>query len=113
MAWVAAQKFAQSSRRFVVNTNLSSRSWFIWRWRDDDEDDEGGASASTEKHRKTLSYTPSFGSHVFWYRGRLLLFQRTQNRNQMYFTPASEVSVKHRGGVSGELIMEVLTNPYP
>ncbi|KEZ42997.1 putative BCS1 protein [Scedosporium apiospermum] len=90
MAWVAAQKFAQSSRRFVVNTNLSSRSWFIWRWRDDDEDDEGGASASTEKHRKTLSYTPSFGSHVFWYRGRLLLFQRTQNRNQMYFTPASE-----------------------
>ncbi len=41
MSWVAAQRFAQGARRFVVNTNLNSRSWFLWRW-DNDEDDEEG-----------------------------------------------------------------------
>ncbi|SPO02663.1 related to BCS1 protein precursor [Cephalotrichum gorgonifer] len=92
MAWVANQKFAKSSRRFVVNTNLSSRSWYMWRSYDDDDDDtdqdgEGGKSA---KRQKSLSYTPSFGTHTFWYRGRLLLFQRTQNREQGGYVPASE-----------------------
>jgi chaperone BCS1 len=30
MAWVSNQRFAQGARRFVVNTNLNSRSWYLY-----------------------------------------------------------------------------------
>ncbi|KAI1310783.1 BCS1 N terminal-domain-containing protein [Xylaria venustula] len=93
MAWVAAQRFSQGARRFVVNTSLSSRSWFLWRWDDEDEDDEyeyGDGNSSDKKKKKALSYTPSFGSHYFWYRGRLLLFRRSANREQNSFMLVSE-----------------------
>lgn len=43
MGWIANQKFAQKSRRFVANTNLNSRMWFLWRSFDDEEsEDDGG-----------------------------------------------------------------------
>ncbi|KAI1380339.1 BCS1 N terminal-domain-containing protein [Hypoxylon crocopeplum] len=89
MAWVANQRFSQGARRFVVNTNLNSRSWYLWRWDyDDDEDHESGSDAKEKK--KALAYTPSFGSHYFWYRGRLLLFRRSSNREQNSFMLVSE-----------------------
>ncbi|KAI2636697.1 BCS1 N terminal-domain-containing protein [Xylaria nigripes] len=90
MSWVASQRFSQGARKFVVNTSLSSRSWYLWRWDDDDEDDEVHADSPPEKKKKALSYTPSFGSHYFWYRGRLLLFRRTANREQNAFMAVSE-----------------------
>ncbi|EON99766.1 putative mitochondrial chaperone bcs1 protein [Phaeoacremonium minimum UCRPA7] len=93
MAWVAAQRFAQKSRRFVVNTNLNSRSWFLWRWDyDDDEDDGAEDMDGTERRakKKALQYTPTFGSHYFWYKGRLLIFRRSQNREQAAFLVVSE-----------------------
>ncbi|KAI1455058.1 BCS1 N terminal-domain-containing protein [Annulohypoxylon moriforme] len=76
MSWVARQQFSQGARRFVVNTNINSRCWFSWDWDDDDDDDEEHVKESNKK-KKALSYTPSFGSHYFWYRGRLLLFRRS------------------------------------
>ncbi|KAI8635689.1 BCS1 N terminal-domain-containing protein [Xylariaceae sp. FL1651] len=93
MAWVAAQRFSQGARRFVVNTNLSSRSWYLWRWDDEEEEDEFGSDdsqPSEKKKKKALSYTPSFGSHYFWYRGHLLLFRRTSNREQNSYMVVSE-----------------------
>ncbi|KAI1741803.1 BCS1 N terminal-domain-containing protein [Xylaria scruposa] len=93
MAWVATQRFSQGARRFVVNTSLSSRSWFLWRWDDDEDEDEyetGDNQSSEKRKKKALSYTPSFGSHYFWYRGRLLLFRRTANREQNSFMLVSE-----------------------
>ncbi|KAK7942878.1 uncharacterized protein PG986_011991 [Apiospora aurea] len=91
MAWVANQTFAQKSRRFVVNTDLSSRSWHLFRWDDeDDEDDDAVGSNASDKSKKALSYTPSFGSHYFWYRGRLLLFRRSANKEQNSFMLVSE-----------------------
>jgi len=98
MAWVASQKFAQGSRKFVVNTKLSSRSWYVWRWDDDedDEDDEDEDSRhrsnnySSEKKKKALSYTPSMGTHYFWYRRRLLIFRRSVDREQNSFMLVSE-----------------------
>ncbi len=96
MAWVAVQRFAQGARRFVVNTNLNSRSWFVWRW-DYDDDDEEGDGNTTKRESKKLSYTPTFGSHYFWYKGRLLIFRRTQNREQpgsfIMATDHEEISV--------------------
>lgn len=92
MSWVASQKFAKQSRRFVANTNLNSRHWFLWRWGDDDdeedEDDNGEdekqnrLSYLTGKKAKVLAYTPTFGSHYFMYKGRLCIFRRDRERNQ-------------------------------
>ncbi|KAK0629188.1 BCS1 N terminal-domain-containing protein [Bombardia bombarda] len=93
MAWVASQRFAQGARRFVVNTNLNSRSWFLWRWEDEDEDEDDWSNSSialSKKNKKALAYTPTFGSHWFWYRGRVLIFRRTQNREQGGFLTPSE-----------------------
>ncbi|KAH7161508.1 BCS1 N terminal-domain-containing protein [Dactylonectria macrodidyma] len=92
MSWVASQPFAQGSRRFIVNTNINSRSWFLWRYNDDDEDEEGEGDGSngTAPRKKPLQYTPSFGTHFFWYHGHLLLFERHENREQSTFLVVSE-----------------------
>lgn len=90
MAWVADQGFSKRARRFVANTNLNSRSWFLWRWDDDDDDDDGtGEDSETAltsliggKKKKSLAYTPTFGSHYFFYKGRLCIFRRDRGRDQ-------------------------------
>ncbi|KAH9907464.1 BCS1 N terminal-domain-containing protein [Xylariomycetidae sp. FL2044] len=117
MAWVATQRFSQGARRFVVNTNLNSKVWFMaWRYDDDDEDsddddDDQGSDVRNKKKTKALSYTPSFGSHYFWYRGRLLLFQRTCSREQslMMVSEREEISISCLGrdpGILKELLAE-------
>ncbi|KAF7535320.1 hypothetical protein G7Z17_g13222 [Cylindrodendrum hubeiense] len=92
MSWVAAQRFAQSSRRFIVNTNINSRSWFLWRYNEDEdeEDGEGDGSNGTAPRKKPLQYTPSFGAHFFWYQGHMLFFERHENREQSTFLVVSE-----------------------
>ncbi|KAI1416573.1 BCS1 N terminal-domain-containing protein [Hypoxylon sp. FL1857] len=98
MGWVARQKFSQGSRRFVVNTNLNSRSYHLWSWYDYDDDDEEEEyrEETSAKKKKALSYTPSFGSHYFWYRGRLLLFRRQSKEKQnsfMLVSQSEEISI--------------------
>ncbi|KAB5542920.1 BCS1 N terminal-domain-containing protein [Coniochaeta sp. 2T2.1] len=88
MAWVANQNFSRDSRRSIANTNVNSRSWFLFRWDRDDDEDEDGTTGG--KKKKDLAYTPTFGSHYFWYRGRLLIFRRNQNRDQATFMTVSE-----------------------
>ncbi|KAI9639993.1 hypothetical protein NHQ30_011552 [Ciborinia camelliae] len=95
MAWVSEQQFAQRSRRFVANTDLNSRMWFMWRWEDDEEqqendddfefDEEGNPipRKASEKQKK-VKFTPSFGTHYFWYKRRLLQFRRSQDKVQSY-----------------------------
>lgn len=90
MAWVATQNFAKSARRFVANTKLQSRSWVLWEWDDDSEDDE--ADDISPSRKKPLSYTPAFGTHLFWYKGRLLIFRRAHDRERPNMM-ASEVSL--------------------
>ncbi|KAF7544818.1 hypothetical protein G7Z17_g9652 [Cylindrodendrum hubeiense] len=96
MSWVASQGFSQGSRRFIVNTNINSRSSFLWQYddededKDEDEDDDDG----TSPRNKPLQYTPSFGTHFFWYHGRLLFFERHENREQ------SALSVSEREEIS-------------
>ena len=106
MAWVSNQPFAQKSRHFVANTNLNSRMWFLRDFSDDSDDDEedddeagvdddddaliGVAMKKKAKDEKKVQFTPSFGTHYFWYRGRFLAFRRTQDRMQMGWNTASE-----------------------
>ncbi|OTA92840.1 hypothetical protein M434DRAFT_314161 [Hypoxylon sp. CO27-5] len=114
MAWVARQKFSQGSRRFVVNTNLNSRSYRLWNWSDYDEEDEEEELREEEaaRKKKALSYTPSFGSHYFWYRGRLLLFRRSSKEKQnsfMLVSQTEEISILCFGRnpwILKELLME-------
>ncbi|KAL2266234.1 hypothetical protein VTJ83DRAFT_5586 [Remersonia thermophila] len=93
MGWVANQRFAQGARRFVVNTNLNSRSWYLWRYSDDDDDDdddETSAEASVNGKKKALAYTPTFGSHWFVYKGRILIFRRSEPQQQSPWLTTSE-----------------------
>lgn len=101
MMWIARQKFAQRSRRFIVNTNINSRSWFLWRSFEDDEDEDNGDgngdSNNTGRKKKALQYTPSFGTHFFWYNNNLLLFERHENREQssaLIVSEREELSIK-------------------
>ncbi|KAI1847662.1 hypothetical protein JX266_006514 [Neoarthrinium moseri] len=92
MTWVANQRFAQGARRFVVNTNINSRSWYLWRWDYDEENEDGSDTTGqgNESKKKALSYTPSFGTHYFWYRGRFLLFKRNSKESSSSFMAVSE-----------------------
>ena len=101
MAWVANQQFAKRSRRFVANTNLNSRMWYLWREFDSDDDkDEGTVELDAEgnavvtdgngKKEKKVQFTPAFGVHFFWYKGRLLLFKRSPDTRQAGWGAVSE-----------------------
>ncbi|KAI4604244.1 hypothetical protein KJ359_000375 [Pestalotiopsis sp. 9143b] len=99
MAWVATQKFATSARRFVVNADMSSRAWYLRRYDHGGSDGEGsssdegaggGGAGGDGFGRKSLAYSPSFGTHYFWYRGRLLLFKRNAAKSQGSFLSVSE-----------------------
>jgi chaperone BCS1 len=100
MAWISNQRFARRSRRFVANTNLNSRMWFLWREsREDEDNDEGGvefdengnalATSGKRKNRK-VRFTPSFGTHYFWYKNQLLIFKRSQDKRNQPWGTASE-----------------------
>ncbi|KAJ8071871.1 hypothetical protein OCU04_002179 [Sclerotinia nivalis] len=105
MAWVSEQPFAQRSRRFVANTNLNSRMWFMWQFENDEEeeendddfelDEEGNPipKKASEKEKK-VRFTPSFGTHYFWYKRRLLQFRRSQG------APLSNSAVSEREEIS-------------
>jgi len=99
MAWIANQQFAKRSRRFVANTNLNSRMWFLWREFDDDREDEDGIqfdengntiSTGEKKKEKKVQFTPSFGTHYFWYKKTLLIFRRSEDTRQTGWGPVSE-----------------------
>ncbi|PHH82943.1 hypothetical protein CDD82_4266 [Ophiocordyceps australis] len=93
MLWISRQQFAQSSRHFLANTNINSRSHWVYRSlpdSDDSDDDMDTASESgyhdgvdgTRARKTLIHYTPS-GRCWFWYRGRLLAFQRCENTDRL------------------------------
>ncbi|PHH87735.1 hypothetical protein CDD83_8468 [Cordyceps sp. RAO-2017] len=106
MLWLSRQRFARRSRRFLANTDITSRHRYMYRYGDSDDDsDDGGGSdneaggsdddgsdngAGAGGRRKPLHYTPAFGTHLFWYRGWPLLFERHQNREQFSLQSSSE-----------------------
>ncbi|ETS74301.1 hypothetical protein PFICI_14167 [Pestalotiopsis fici W106-1] len=107
MAWVATQKFATSARRFVANAESSSRAWHLRSYDCDSYDAEdstdllldqaGGGNGGTpdgsvqgQFGRRALAYSPSFGTHYFWYRGRLLLFKRVAKDSTSSYPSSNE-----------------------
>lgn len=118
MAWVAQQRFSQAARRFVVNTNLNSRSYYLWFMDEDDGDDEdldyGGDSSPLDgkTKKKALAYTPTFGNHYFFYKGRLCIFRRDKAHDQqgiLAISQREEISISCFGrgpSVLKELLLE-------
>ncbi|KAL5348038.1 hypothetical protein ACLOAV_006518 [Pseudogymnoascus australis] len=106
MGWVTQQKFSQANRRFIASTNVNSRSWFMWvESRDNeregeglDEIDENGIPIERRKHKK-LQYTPGLGTHIFWYKGRLMVFRRSAPNDRSYgpISEREEISISSFG----------------
>ncbi|KAH6668749.1 BCS1 N terminal-domain-containing protein [Halenospora varia] len=100
MSWIANQKFAKKSRRFVANTNLNSRMWYLWHeFNDEEEKDEvtvdfdandNPVATTAGKKDKKVRFTPSFGTHYFWYKGHILIFRRQKDQRQTGWGPISE-----------------------
>ncbi|KAF4595791.1 putative BCS1 protein precursor [Ophiocordyceps camponoti-floridani] len=97
MLWLSKQRFATSSRHFLANTDINSRSSYMYRYGDsdderdsDDDDDDDDKAKDVRGGCKALRYTPAFGTHWFWYGRQPLVFERHQNRERMSFETASE-----------------------
>lgn len=98
MLWLSKQKFAHNSRHFVANTNINSRNRFMYSYNSNDSDDEdedvdshvNAATGLSNNQKQALHYTPSIGTHFFWYKFRPLTFERVQNRDQSLSMTASE-----------------------
>ncbi|KAL6231255.1 hypothetical protein BDW75DRAFT_220615 [Aspergillus navahoensis] len=93
MYWLAQQPFTNRTTHFVAGTKISGSAWCYDA--DDDSDEEiGGAdeidedgnvitdfeaywakATARDKHKK-LRFTPSEGTHYFWFNGRPLAFIR-------------------------------------
>ncbi|TEY75111.1 hypothetical protein BOTCAL_0065g00120 [Botryotinia calthae] len=110
MAWISEQPFAQRSRHFVANTNLNSRMWFMWNFNEDEEkeeedddfeiDDDGiPVPKKASEKEKIVRFTPSFGTHYFWYKRRLLQFRRSQtlSLNISALSEIEEISISSFG----------------
>ncbi|KFY30753.1 hypothetical protein V493_01699 [Pseudogymnoascus sp. VKM F-4281 (FW-2241)] len=106
MGWVTQQKFSQANRRFIASTNINSRSWLLWyENREDERDregvddiDENGIPIAKHRHRK-LRYTPGLGTHIFWYKGRLMVFRRSapSSRGYVPISEREEISISSFG----------------
>lgn len=99
MLWLSRQKFAHNSRHFVANTNINSRNRYMCGYSNDDSDDEedderdthvDAITGESSSQKQALHYTPSVGTHFFWYKMRPLTFERLQNRDQNFHMSQSE-----------------------
>ncbi|CAH0056458.1 unnamed protein product [Clonostachys solani] len=97
MAWVTQQTFSRSSRNIMANTNVNSRSYSMWRFfesddqnEEEEEDEEEDFWSRKKKTKRDVQYTPSYGSHFFWFKARPLFFNRIDNRDSSSSLSASE-----------------------
>ncbi|KAM3557635.1 hypothetical protein ARSEF4850_004973 [Beauveria asiatica] len=110
MWWMTHQPFCRATRNFVVNTSVYSRSEYLYRSHDDSDDDYSdsddepdsardnaagggqgdGPALSSGRGKHVLHYTPSAGTHWFWYRGVPLRFARRQTKEKISLRNPSE-----------------------
>ncbi|KAL4942802.1 hypothetical protein BDV06DRAFT_211553 [Aspergillus oleicola] len=97
MYWLAQQPFTNRTTHFVAGTRISGSS----RYYDSDDEDEWGEADEIDEHgdvivdfdeywakatakdkHKKLRFTPSDGTHYFWFNGRPLAFIREKEDNK-------------------------------
>ena len=100
MFWVSKQNFSRSTPHFVAGTQTNSSAV----WSNDDSEDNTGNLDSEELESledqpkswdkiKDLYYTPAVGRHLFWYKSRLLLFERRQEESQGFWSRGKQETV--------------------
>ncbi|KAL4885244.1 BCS1 N terminal-domain-containing protein [Aspergillus karnatakaensis] len=99
MHWLAQQPFTNRTTQFVAGTRISGSSRYYDSddedsdgWGESDEIDEEGnvivdfdtywAKATARDKHKKLRFTPSEGTHYFWFHGRPLAFIREKEENK-------------------------------
>ncbi|OJJ57999.1 hypothetical protein ASPSYDRAFT_69161 [Aspergillus sydowii CBS 593.65] len=97
MHWLAQQPFTNRTTHFVAGTKISGSSRYYDsddedEWGEADEIDEEGnvivdfdeywAKATARDKHKRLRFTPSDGTHYFWFNGRPLAFIREKEDNK-------------------------------
>ncbi|KAL4947481.1 BCS1 N terminal-domain-containing protein [Aspergillus filifer] len=97
MYWLAQQPFTNRTTHFVAGTRISGSSRYYDsesddEWGEADEIDEHGnvivdfdeywAKATARDKHKKLRFTPSDGTHYFWFNGRPLAFIREKEDNK-------------------------------
>jgi mitochondrial chaperone BCS1 len=99
MFWVSKQSFSSKTTQFVAGTQTNS--WSVWTGEDDSGDgepneeewDANQLQLQNLDKLKAVHYTPSAGLHFFWYRGRLLAFNRLKEESQVWFGRSSTETV--------------------
>ncbi|KAL4786264.1 BCS1 N terminal-domain-containing protein [Aspergillus varians] len=98
MFWLAQKPFTNRTTHFVAGTRLTGSSSRYYdsdddedRWNEADEIDDNGnvvldfdeywAKATARDKHKPLRFTPSDGTHYFWFNGRPLAFIREKDEN--------------------------------
>ncbi|CCE30372.1 related to BCS1 protein precursor [Claviceps purpurea 20.1] len=101
MLWLSRQKFSHNSRHFVANTNVNSRNRYVRSYHSSDSDSESDddseknaqintLTGASSPQKQALHYTPSCGTHYFWYRMQPLTFERIRNVEQNAQASSSE-----------------------
>lgn len=97
--WLAKKSFSSNTLNFIVSSTTDSD--YVYSDPDleeeneasdhdgsDIEDDEDFEEYWERTNRwdkiKRLKYTPAVGRHYFWYKGRLLMVDRTQQKNMLW-----------------------------
>ncbi|KKK25799.1 hypothetical protein AOCH_005704 [Aspergillus ochraceoroseus] len=103
MFWLSQQPFTNHTTHFVAGTKISGTSSYYDSedddgWGESDEYDEEGnvivdfdeywAKAVARDKHKRLRFTPSEGTHYFWFNGRPLAFirQKDENNSSNYYS---------------------------
>ena len=95
--WLAKQTFSSNTLNLLVSSTTDSE---YVSHRDPDREDDGSDDDSSvdddedfeeyweRTNRwdkiKRLKYTPAVGKHYFWYKGRLLMVERSQQKNMLW-----------------------------
>ncbi|KAL3474833.1 BCS1 N terminal-domain-containing protein [Aspergillus californicus] len=98
MYWLSLQSFTNRTTHFVAGTKIAGTSRYYDSdddedsWGEADEIDDDGnvivdfdqywAKATARDKHKRLRFTPSTGTHYFWFKGRPLAFIREQEENK-------------------------------
>jgi chaperone BCS1 len=111
MEWVASQPFTESSRSFLAQSFVISIFAMKWQMAHSDiahYDRYLKTMAEKTKKKKQFKTTPSFGSHYFWYKGKILQFRRQKGTSYINEAGESEEISIHPFGRNPAILKSLL-----
>ncbi|KAF9880830.1 mitochondrial chaperone bcs1 [Colletotrichum karsti] len=102
MSWVANQSFASKSRHFIANLNRVQESSLF----------QPSGQDHSKPRSQSLKYTPSFGTHLFWYKNRPIFFRRTKIHKDLGPRIKAEEITLRCFGYSPSLLKDLLKDAH-